>query len=227
LWSISGKRTFPWKIVVEPLSVLAVIINHVVLPHPFEQPYLCRCECAKSVLVPPIARASCTANLWVPFPYTSIDLVISEWSYEGTLCPINLILSTSCCPGTIPQSTFQTHWLPHRKWNTLVRMVSVNSYRNRIHHKTEKQKLIFKLTWHTNWLNRLNIDRTRWLTQSGLYSTTLNKYESSLLDQTTDEFSPLACLFHQRKHLFVEYMAARRHCQETQSLPHLALVDQR
>ena len=42
-WSILRKRTFLGKVVLEPLVVLAIVINHVILPHPSEPPSLYRC----------------------------------------------------------------------------------------------------------------------------------------------------------------------------------------
>jgi hypothetical protein len=42
-WSILRKRTFLGKVVLESLVVLAIVISHVILPHPFEPPFLYGC----------------------------------------------------------------------------------------------------------------------------------------------------------------------------------------
>ncbi|KAF7840706.1 dentin sialophosphoprotein-like [Senna tora] len=127
--SILGEKAFLWEIVLESGIVLAIIIDQVVLPDPFEPPSLQGRECAKTILVPPICRVRCPTKPGVTLPDTGIEIEVSEGSYKGRLSPINFVMATSCCPAiSIPQCHFHTHWLPSWVCHSLICVVPVHSY---------------------------------------------------------------------------------------------------
>lgn len=77
-WSILGKRALFGKLELESLIVMAIVIKKVVLPHPFEQIPLPKCEGAEPVVIPPISRTIYPAKPCVSFPQAGIDLVVPE-----------------------------------------------------------------------------------------------------------------------------------------------------
>lgn len=97
------QKALHWELTLEPLWVLAVVIDEMILSHPSEKSPLSPCQATGPRQVPPIGSAPSPAEPGIALPGTSINLVVPERSYEGPLRPVDLVLPSACCPAvTVP-----------------------------------------------------------------------------------------------------------------------------
>ena len=84
LVTLESNGAFLWK-GRKSFMICTVVIIHAVLPNPYEHLSLPGIQLTESWIVPPIRRAICPAKTCISSPETSVDLVVSEGSYEWGL----------------------------------------------------------------------------------------------------------------------------------------------
>ena len=104
----------------ESLGIFAIVIGHVIVPHPFHLAFASDIELFPD---PWVADGVSKARFWFTRrcsvrPSTGIDVEVPKRSNEGCFCPICLNSSTTCCPViSFPKTGVNPHWLVLREWN--------------------------------------------------------------------------------------------------------------
>lgn len=132
VWSL-GSGAFDREALRKTLDICAVIVDHVVVLHPF-QPFL---TCTVQLLWKPIA-ITWSARRCSRGPNTSFSVKISVRGSERSYTPICLDKSTSGCPIiSIPEARVYSHRLALQEWNTVGLLILELSNGSAINWKTE------------------------------------------------------------------------------------------
>lgn len=124
-------HTFRWGIRV-PGLVGAVVVDHVVHPHPFVPLGFLRVELLVCCTLPPVARVGGAVG-W-PRHRTPLDVKILVVGVEWGFAPIYLLQAASRRPVVrFPQSRIHSHGLEFREGNSPGFVVLVNPDRHFIH----------------------------------------------------------------------------------------------
>ena len=107
-------KTFRWYLSLEPLSVRAVVVDHVVIPDPLHFTQLGAAQLAVGGGCPPVSwgvgSTLIYANRSIPLASPCPKIAVS--CNEGCDCPINLNSPTLSCPViSIPQAGVSPHSL--------------------------------------------------------------------------------------------------------------------
>jgi hypothetical protein len=121
-------KTFRWHLSIEPLSVIAVVVDHVVVSDPLHLIQLGIAQLAIGGRCPPVrwglGSTLIYANWSIPLASPCPKIAVS--CYEGCHCPINLNSPTLSCPViSIPQAGVDPHSLFVWVSNPLIFIVTV------------------------------------------------------------------------------------------------------
>ena len=120
LWH-GGGSAFRRKALWESLGVRAVIVDHVILLHPFHSLLACG---IKLLWVPLCTGGGRSGSIWTARrcsrrPDAGISIEVPIGGSEGSLAPVCLDKPTSCCPVIcIPETGVYPHGLVLWVWNT-------------------------------------------------------------------------------------------------------------
>lgn len=117
-------RTLLRKLPIKPPRILAVIIDHIVAPHPSHLSYLCIVQFAIYRRCPPISGRwiSALSDAGQPMPLASSEPEPPASGYERCAVPVNLFQTASRCPViSIPYTGVCPHSL-------LVRVRDANTF---------------------------------------------------------------------------------------------------
>lgn len=123
-------KTFRWYLSIEPFSIFAVVIDHVVISYPLHLAQLVIAQLAVCKGCPPVSRvagSTLTDADW-SIPLASPCPKIAVSCYKGCTTPINLNSPTLSCPViSIPQAGINPHSLFVWVSNPLIFIVTKNT----------------------------------------------------------------------------------------------------